>query len=69
MKGAGLLLLGAAAGFVAARFLINPSSCCSTLQKLVSQKIGDKFGSTVEGLADATGLTDAAPGVLGAVYS
>lgn len=58
------LLLGAAAGFLLARALINPSDCCTTVQNLVRTKIANTYGSGAADLADALGLTDLAPGLL-----
>ena len=64
MKPATLVLLGAAAGLVAARFLINPSSCCSRVSAGVKEKVSDKLGGTTANVLDDLGLFDYAPGLL-----
>lgn len=64
MKPATLVLLGAAAGLVAARFLMEPSSCCQRVSGGVKGKVAGALGDTTANVLDDLGAFDYAPGLL-----
>ncbi len=59
-----LIAAGIAVGFVAARFLTAPGTCCDRVEAAVRDKVGAKLGSTVVAVGDALDIWGYTPGLL-----
>jgi hypothetical protein len=59
------LAVGVAGGFVLARFLIEPSSCCRVVANGVRDKVGSTLGPGAQALGDGLGLWSFTPAFAG----
>lgn len=55
---------GLALGFVAARYLIQPSDCCVRVAAGVRDRVGEELGAGAVAVGDALGLWRFTPGLL-----
>ncbi len=64
MNAALALVAGVALGFVAAKLLIEPSSCCRRVAGAVRERVDTELGSEAAAVGDLLGAWDFAPGLL-----
>ena len=57
-------VLGGALGLVAARFLIDSSSCCNRVAQGVRDRVGEELGGAAQGIGDLLGVWPYTPGLL-----
>lgn len=67
MSAALWLLVGAAGGFAAAAWLLDPGTCCATVAGGVRDRVGSTLGPWAVALGDQLGLWRFTPALAGSI--
>jgi hypothetical protein len=59
-----VFVVGVGVGLLAAKILMAPDSCCTRVASGVRDKVGEKLGSTAQGIGDLFGVWQYTPGLL-----